>query len=100
MARKVIYDSSNEEQVRAAEKDWEDRYKDIDFIMGQPRGRRWIYELIYDACHIEKINHVPGCSDSTAFNEGARSVGLKVLEDVRTRNFGLYLKMMEENANG
>jgi len=100
MVRKIITDSSNEEQVRAAEKDWEDRSKDILFIMNQPRGRRWIYELIYDACHTDRMSHVPGSSDDTAFNEGGRSVGLKILEDVRTSNFGLYLKMMEENANG
>lgn len=100
MARKVIYDSSNEEQVRAAEKDVEDRTKDLDFIMGQPRGRRWIYDLIHETCHANRISHVPGSSDGTAFNEGARSIGLALLEEVRARNFGQFMLMMEENADG
>lgn len=100
MVRKTVYDSSDEEQVRAAEKDAEDREKDLHYIMKEPRGRRWIYDLIYDACHADRVSHVPGSSDDTAFNEGARAVGLRLLEDVRTNNFGLYIKMMEENADG
>lgn len=100
MARKVVYDSSDEAQVLKAEQDQEDRTKDLDFIMGQPRGRRWLYDLIHETCHANRISHVPSSSDDTAFNEGARSVGLVILEEVRTRNFGQFMLMMEENADG
>lgn len=97
MARKVVYDSSNEAQVRAAEKDGEDREKDLAFLLKEPRGRRWLYDLIHDKAHLRGLSFVPGDTHATAFNEGARSVGEAVLEEIRTRHFGAFKQMMEEN---
>ena len=95
--RKVVYDASDEEQVKAAERDAEDRDKDIDYILKEPRGRRWLYDLVYSRAHQHMLSHVPGDTHSTAFNEGARSIGESVLEEIRTRNFGAFMQMMEEN---
>ena len=99
MTVKKVYDASDKEQVRQAQLVEEDIEKDIDFVMSQPRGRRWVYRLLYDPtlAHIESQSFVTGVSDATAFNEGARSVGARVLNEVK-RQPKLYLQMLEENA--
>ena len=91
--------ASDKEQVRKAQLAEEDVEKDIDFVMSQPRGRRWVYRLLYDPTlsHIESQSFVTGIADATAFNEGARSVGSRILADVK-RQPKMYLKMLEENA--
>ena len=99
MARKHVklYDASNPEHIKDAEKDMADHDKDIIFIMSQPRGRRWLYDLIWNKCHKDGISHVPIDKESTAFNEGARSVG-SVLESIlRAEMPKMYMKMLEEN---
>jgi len=97
MAGKKPYDASDPKQVADAEKDMDDRDKDVHFIMGKPRGRRWVYDLIWGKCHKNGISHVPGDSDSTAFNEGSRSVGSALEESIRQELPVLYMKMLEEN---
>jgi hypothetical protein len=92
-----LYDASDEEQVAQAQKEQDDTDKDIDFILGKPRGRRWLYQLAYDHCHCDRHSHVPGDAESTAYNEGARAVGLAIMETVRRRSPSAYLKMLEEN---
>jgi hypothetical protein len=91
------HDASNPEHVEEAEKVRKDRDQDVVFIMSQPRGRRWVYDLIWDKCHKDSISHVPNDNASTAFNEGARSVG-SVLESVLRHEVSrMYMKMLEEN---
>ena len=99
MTVQKIYDASDKEQVRKAQLAEEDVEKDIDFVMSQPRGRRWVYRLLYDPTlsHIESQSFVTGIAAATAFNEGARSVGSRILADVK-RQPKMYLKMLEENA--
>lgn len=93
-----LYDASDEEQVKAAQKVQDDEAKDIDFLLGKPRGRRWLYRLAHEDCHVDRPSLVPGDPESTAFNEGARSIGLAILEDIRMRSPNAYMKMLEENA--
>jgi len=97
LARKVVYDASDEAQVKAAERDSEDREKDLSYILKEPRGRRWLYDLVFGTCHMHSLSMVPRDTHSTAFNEGARSVGESVLEEIRTKHFGAFMQMMEEN---
>ncbi len=92
-----VYDASDPEHVREAEKDQADRDKDVLFIMKEQRGRRWMYDLIWDKCHKNGISHVPGDGDSTSFNEGSRSVGSALEEQLRQEVPVLYMKMLEEN---
>jgi hypothetical protein len=40
---------------------------------------------------------VPNSFDATAFNEGARSIGTALHEQLRSRNPVAYMKMLEEN---
>jgi hypothetical protein len=96
MNKHVVQNSADPEQIAKAA-DWqEDVARDLDYILQSPRGRRWLYTLIYDTCHIERRSHVPGDPDSTAFNEGGRMVGQALLDQVKARDYGAYIKMMEE----
>jgi len=91
-----LYDASDPDQVHEAEKDMADRDKDVVALMGQPRGRRWIYDLIWRTCHKDSISHVPSDKDSTAFNEGARSIGSALEIIIRRETPKMYIKMLEE----
>ncbi len=87
--------AEDENQVDKRSKEQKDRDNDIIKLMEQQRGRRYLYSLIYETCHVEMNSHVPGDSDSTAFNEGSRSVGKAILDDARrSPNF---IKMLQEN---
>tara|TARA_R110000744_G_scaffold12907_2_gene38041 strand:+ start:5095 stop:5391 length:297 start_codon:yes stop_codon:yes gene_type:complete len=91
------YDSNNKDDIAKAQAEADDQDKDIEFILSQPRGRRFLYDMIYNGCHADRQSYVPGDSDGTAFNEGGRIVGQTLLDVIRMRNPTLYLKMMEEN---
>ena len=93
----MTYDASNPDHVAKAEKDEADRGKDLDFVLSQPRGRRFLYELIHDVCHVDRPSHVPNDSDATAFNEGARAVGLALRERIRGQAKAKFLLMLNEN---
>jgi len=98
LSRKVVWDSSDEKQVADAQKAEKDLDRDLDFILSTERGRRWLYGLIFDACHVRSLSYVPRDTHSSAFNEGARSVGERLLEEVRTRDFAKFMLMMSEHA--
>ena len=99
MAKKHVklYDPSNPEHVKEAEAAMKDQDKDILYLMGQPRGRRWVYNLIWGTCHKDGISHIPGDKESTSFNEGARSVGSSLEQTLRLETPKMYMKMLEEN---
>ena len=95
----MVRDSNDEMQVKAALDGEKDREKDLVFIVAQPRGRRWLHEVIYQMCHLDSLSHVPGDTHSTAFNEGARSVGQRILSEIRVQHHDAFIKMMEENRS-
>ena len=93
----VVQNSGDIEQIKDAEDHQKDRERDLEWIVSQPRGRRWLYDHIHSDCHISQRSHVPACTQSSAFNEGARAIGEGVLEEIRQRYPAPYLKMLEEN---
>lgn len=97
MSMHVVENSSNPGDIQKADDQEKDRARDLEFILSKPRGRRWLHEVVFGKSHVNLSSHIPGCSDSTAFNEGARSVGAAVLEDIRSAHPEFYLKMLEEN---
>jgi len=48
-------------------------------------------------CHKDSVSHVLEDSESTSFNEGARSVGVILEALLRERSPKRYMKMLEEN---
>lgn len=94
----MAYNSEDPAQVKKAEKAAADRLLDIDYILKEPRGRRWLFDLVYGSCHADLPSHVPADADTTAFNEGGRAVGLKVLEEIKTKSPDKFILMLQENA--
>lgn len=97
MSKHVITDSTNPDQISKAEDQELDRERDLEWVLSSMRGRRWLYEVIYSKAHTNNGSFVMGQSDSTAFNEGARSIGATLLEDIRFKHPKQFLKMHEEN---
>lgn len=97
LPRHVVHDNSDPDQVQKAIDLDKDRDRDLQEIMKLPRGRRWMYDLIYRDCHVDRISHYPSDTHTTAYNEGARAVGQKLLEDLRSKNFGAFITMLEEH---
>jgi hypothetical protein len=93
----MTYDASDPEQVAKAQSEEDDLQKDLDFIVSEPRGRRWLYGLMYRHSHMNSPSFVPDSFDATAFNEGARSIGTTLHEQLRGHNPSAYMKMLEEN---
>ena len=97
MAKKVVYDSSDEEQVKRAQEQDKDFDRDLHFILSAERGRRWLYTLIYDTCHVDRASFVPGDPEATTFNEGGRAIGLALREYIRDKDFSKFMQMHAEN---
>ncbi len=65
-----------------------DQYlQDLEDIMQTDGGRRFIYRLL-DDCYADSADL---CQD--AYNLGRRSVGMKLLQDIRSLPEGLNLEM-------
>jgi hypothetical protein len=95
----VSYDASDPAQIKKAEQEYEDREKDLDWILSEPRGRRFLYDLIYGVCHVDNLSHVPGDTNTTAFNEGGRAIGTALQSKIRERSLTKYFLMLKENHN-
>lgn len=69
-------------------------------IMSVQHGREWIWDLL-GFCRVYHQSFVQGEPDSTAFNEGRRSVGNKLLADIVRIAPETYIAMMKEaKGNG
>jgi len=93
----VVNDSSDEAQITKAEKQMEDRTKDVDTIMSTERGRRWYFDMIFDKCHLLANSYVPQNAGGTAYNEGVRQLGVQMYNTAKESQPALFMKMLEEN---
>jgi hypothetical protein len=66
-------------------------------VMDTAPGRAWIYRHLAD-CNIWMQTFLMGSPDGTAFNEGRRSVGLRLLDDIMTCAPERYMTMIAEAA--
>jgi hypothetical protein len=67
---------------------------DFKAVLDTPEGRRVLWRLL-TFCHIYESSFHP--SSQIYFNEGVRSVGLKILADIQAVDPEKYLQMMREN---
>ena len=96
-------DAANPEAVarRKTEAGRRDKRLDatLEGILSLPQGREWIWDLL-GFCRVYHQSFVQGEPDSTAFNEGRRSVGNKLLADIVRVSPTHYLAMMKEAKGG
>jgi hypothetical protein len=65
-------------------------------LMGTSEGRMWMWWLL-GMCGVYHLSFVPGNGDQTAFNEGARNIGLRLLAEIHRLCPELYGRMQSEN---
>lgn len=70
--------------------------EEMDFVMGSPVGRRFMFRLIYGQCGVDRetFSVEPALSN---YAQGRQSIGAELKRDVVGFNAGLFLKMEEEN---
>ncbi len=93
------YDASNPEQVnlqrRKAGRIAKEKGDFIAGVMAGKDGRRWIYGLL-EAAHCFRTSYVAGDPYATAFSEGERNQGLRILSEVMRVAPAQYTIMIEE----
>lgn len=68
-------------------------------VVGLPQGRKLLREIIFDWCHVNRVSFSTEAV-LTAFAEGERNIGLRLLADLAPKDYMLLLKEQEEIENG
>lgn len=94
------FDASDPEQVKL-QKIAAGRRKQLDenvlrMLMGTTEGRSWVWRQL-EACHIFATSFDPNNDRISAFNEGERNVGLRLLAMVIGASPEGYMQMMKES---
>lgn len=95
----VPYDTSdpvavNTARKRAARADRE-RHDVVASLMEIKEGRAWMHGML-DVCHCFATSFVQGDALSSAFKEGERNIGLRLLADVMKSAPDQYVTMIKE----
>jgi hypothetical protein len=67
---------------------------DVREIVGQAAGRRFLYHVIFEVCHIESLSYRGGTD--TMFYEGERNVGLTLMNELIDHHSDQYMEMIQE----
>lgn len=67
---------------------------DLKVVMALPDGRRLMYRIIYEICHVEALSYT-GNSDTT-LREGERNAGLTIKNELMDEHPDAYLDMILE----
>lgn len=87
-----------EEFEALIEKQLADRNKqDMLAVLSTPEGRRFVWSILASAGVYQRAFAGDPCL--TAFNEGSREVGIRLLERVEADARGSYLIMQQEQMN-
>lgn len=95
----MAYNADDEKQVKKAKKKAEIesaiKLDVIRNVMNTAPGRAWIYDQLAFA-HIFSTTFIQGSPDASAFSEGERNGGLRLLADVQAASPDLYIQMIKE----
>lgn len=102
MSDQFIKNVGDPEQVKSAKKKEQqkvlDEKNDLLWILSDIRGRRFVWRL-FGMCNM--FSHsMRADSHLTAFNEGARNIGLTIFNEVIVASPESYQKMMSEQQEG
>lgn len=68
----------------------------LDWVMSTPQGRRFMWNTLA-SCRVYSTTFAGEATHSTAYNEGARSVGLQLLSAITQQVPRFYSAMISEN---
>jgi hypothetical protein len=72
---------------------------DLVTVLSTENGRRFVHRLLGEA-GVFRTSFVMGDPNGTAFNEGSRNTGLRLLSRVMADAPDQYFKMLKENMSG
>jgi hypothetical protein len=75
----------------------ERKIKDIKVICASPEGRRFMWDVIVNMGGVYGASFVAGSIDITAYNEGRRAIGLKILNRLNEADKSLLQKITLEH---
>lgn len=81
----------------ADEQERKNEINDFVWLMGNKRGRRIVWRLLTSA-RIYHSSFEAGSTDATAFNEGRRGEGLKLMALINANCPELYVLMLSERT--
>ena len=84
-----------EKQRKAAAASRRETLEAVLVMMGSRAGRRWMYDLL-EAAHMFGTSFVQGDPYATAFREGERNLGLRLMSDIQEVAADLYIVMVRE----
>ena len=64
-------------------------------VLSEPFGRMFVWRILDDAA-VFATSYVPGSPDQTAYNEGRRAIGLRLLRDLEETEPGVTLRLAVE----
>jgi len=98
----MAYNADDPKQVKKAKKEAEFneaiKFDEIRRWLSNPVGRKIIYGYL-EMAHIFRTTFIQGSPDASAFAEGERNVGLRLLADIQSASGELYLQMVNEAKN-
>jgi hypothetical protein len=77
---------------RSQQRDW----NDVRVVMSTKEGRRFVFKIL-SMCRMNKLSFNPDNPNWTAFNEGARNVGLAIQAEVIQAAPKAWSEMISEN---
>lgn len=93
------YDTSDPKQVNTARKKAarvrREQREVVRELMSTTQGRAWLYQKL-EECHIWTPSFVPADPYSTAFKEGERNIGARLLADIMDAAPDQYVAMVKE----
>lgn len=83
-------EQSDESRQRNEQQRW---LSTVRRVMKSAEGRELVHTLL-ERCRVFRQTLVPGAPDATAFNEGRRSIGLQLLQEVLDAAPESYMQVM------
>ena len=94
-----FYDTEIEAKNKESKKDFvkrkERELSDLQSVLKKPEGRRLVYKILSE-CGVFKASFSLN-SQTTAFNEGKRDIGLALLKDLDIADPNAYSQMLSEH---
>lgn len=93
-----LEDTIAEGQKAAAMRQQQFEINDLQWLMGNKRGRRIVWRLLEQA-GVHRLSFEPSSDSVTAFREGQRNFGLRLLALVQGHCSEGYVTMLQERLN-
>ena len=101
MEKAYVKNTASKKQVKEASRKERDRnineISDLKVVLGIPEGRRVLWKYLSE-CGVYKTSFTG--NSETFFNEGRRTIGLKIIADIYKSDVDAYALMMKENKEG